>query len=92
MHNFDLDINRLSKVEGTASLEVRVRKNKVEHVHLKIMTQKRFYTQTIRGKSILTIPQILSRICGTCSNAHLLCSIEACERALGIKASKQTIL
>lgn len=92
MHNFDLKLDRISKVEGSASLEVRVAYNKVEHVHFKITEFKRFYTQALKGKPILALPQLLSRICGTCSNAHLMCSIEACESALGIIPSEQTML
>jgi len=92
MHNFDLTLDRITKVEGLASLEIRVKNDKVMHVHFKVADYKRFYTQAVQGKPILGLPQLLSRICGTCSNAHLLCSIEACERALGIKPSEQTML
>ncbi|MBI5465926.1 MAG: nickel-dependent hydrogenase large subunit [Candidatus Kerfeldbacteria bacterium] len=92
MHTFDLTLDRITKVEGSASLEVRVKNNKVEHVHFKITEFKRFFTQAIRGKPLAALPQLLARICGTCSNAHVLCSIEACERALGITPSEQTML
>src|SRR3990172_945231 len=92
MHTFDLTMDRLTKVEGSASLELRVKNNKVEHVHFKITEFKRFFTQALQGKPIIALPQLLSRICGTCSNAHLLCSIEASERALGITPTPQTNL
>ncbi|HEY4497184.1 MAG TPA: nickel-dependent hydrogenase large subunit [Candidatus Paceibacterota bacterium] len=92
MHTFDLTLDRLTKLEGSASLEVRVKDNKVEHVHFKITEFKRFFTKAMEGKPIIALPQLLSRICGTCSNAHILASIEACERALGITPSRQTIL
>ena len=92
MHTFDLTLDRLTKLEGSASLEVRVKDNKVEHVHFKITEFKRFFTKAMEGKPIIALPQLLSRICGTCSNAHILASIEACERAVGITASSQTIL
>ena len=88
--DFNLNLNRLSKVEGSASLDVRVKDNKVESVQFKITEYKRFFTQAMKGKPILALPQLLARICGTCSNAHLLCSIEACENALGIPYSEQT--
>jgi coenzyme F420-reducing hydrogenase alpha subunit len=93
MHTVDLDfsLDHLTKVEGAAGLDVRIRGGKVEYVHFKITEFKRFFTQAIQGKSIAAIPQLLARICGTCSNAHLLCSIEACERALGLKPSNQTM-
>jgi coenzyme F420-reducing hydrogenase alpha subunit len=83
-------MDRITKVEGSASLDIRVRNNKVEHVHFIIGEFKRFFTQAIQGKPYAALPQLLSRICGTCSNAHLLCSIEACEHALGIEPSEQT--
>ena len=92
MHTFDLDLDRITKVEGSASLTVKVVEDKVQEVHFGITDYKRFYTQAIQGKPIIALPQLLARICGTCSNAHLLCSIEACERALGITPSPQTLL
>lgn len=90
MHTFDLSLDRLSKVEGSASLDVRVKDNKVESVQFKITEYKRFFTMAMKGKPILALPQLLARICGTCSNAHLLCSIEACENALNMPHSEQT--
>ncbi|MDD5109739.1 MAG: nickel-dependent hydrogenase large subunit [Patescibacteria group bacterium] len=94
MHTVDLDftIDRVTKVEGSASLDVKVRGGKVQEVRFKITEYKRFFTQAMLGKPIAALPQLLSRICGTCSNAHLLCSIEACEHALGVVPSPQTML
>lgn len=92
MHTFDLSLDRITKVEGSASLEVHVREGKVEETHFSITEYKRFYTQAMQGKNIMSLPQLLARICGTCSNAHLLCSIEACEKALGITPTPQTNL
>lgn len=90
MHTFDIKLDNLSKVEGSAGLEISVKNGKVEKAQFKITEHKRFFTTAIEGKPLLTLPQFLSRICGTCSNAHILCSIEACENALEITSSKQT--
>lgn len=94
MHQADFDLNtgELTKVEGAAELDLKVRGGKVEHAHFCIVEYKRFFTEAMKGKPIEAIPQLVARICGTCSNAHLLCSIEACENALGITPSKQTKL
>ncbi len=92
MHTVDLTMDRISKVEGAAALELRVRDGKVEYARFKITEYKRFYTQAMQGKPVVALPQLLARICGTCSNAHLLCSIESCERALGITPTEQTML
>jgi len=93
MHeDFEISIEGLSKIEGHASLDVKVSNGKVENVKLKISENKRFYTQAIRGKQFQTVPQLVSRICGTCSVAHLTCCTEAVEKALNVKPSEQTIL
>ncbi|MCX8179417.1 MAG: nickel-dependent hydrogenase large subunit [Candidatus Aenigmarchaeota archaeon] len=92
MHkDFDINIEHISKTEGHADLEIQVRNGKVENVKLKISENKRFYTQAIRNKLFNSAPQLISRICGTCSIAHLTCNIEAIEKALGIIPSQQTI-
>jgi coenzyme F420-reducing hydrogenase alpha subunit len=92
MHTIDLDLSldEVTKVEGAAKLEVKVRKGKVEKCTFAITEYKRFYTQAMRGKVYKSLPQLLMRICGTCSNAHLMASIESCEKALGIESSPQT--
>lgn len=90
--NFDINLAEISKIEGAASLELKVRDKKIEDLKFSISEWKRFYTQAIRGKPAQAVPQLIDRICGTCSNAHLLASIEAIEKAFKIKLSKQTLL
>lgn len=92
MHTFDLTLSDIAKIEGKASLSVRVVDDRVEECTFKITEFKRFYAQALRGKDVVTLPQVSCRICGTCSNAHLLCAIKAAEHALGITPSKQTVL
>src|SRR3989344_754217 len=84
--SFDLTVEEISKIEGTAGMQVKVRDGKVEDLKLSLSDYKRFYTQAIRGKPIAGVPQLLARICGTCSNAHLLCSIQSVEKAIAITA------
>ncbi len=92
MHTFDLGIGEISKIEGKASLHVVIKDDNIEKLEFSISEFKRFYTQAIRGKDVVAIPQLTARICGTCSNAHLLCAIKAAEHALGITPSLQTML
>lgn len=91
MHTVDLSLEEITKVEGAATLELKVRDGKVEKCEFAIAESKRFYTQAIRGKPYISVPQLLARICGTCSNAHLLASIESCENALGITPTEQSL-
>lgn len=94
MHTCDLDIsiNRLSKIEGHADLDIKIKNGKVEHVDLHVMENQRFYTQAVKGKPALAVPQMVSRICGTCSVAHLTGCVEAVEKTLDIKPSEQTMV
>jgi len=94
MHSCDLDIeiNKLSKIEGHADLDIRIRNGKVEDVTLKVMENMRFFNQAVQGKPYVSVPQLVSRICGTCSIAHLTACIEAVEKTLEIKPSEQTLL
>lgn len=90
--NLDINLPELSKIEGGASLKIKVRNNKIVDLKFSITEWKRFYTQAIKGKPIKAIPQLVDRICGTCSNAHLLTCIEAIEKGLGITPSPQTTI
>ncbi|MEA3249061.1 MAG: nickel-dependent hydrogenase large subunit [Patescibacteria group bacterium] len=92
MHNEDITMDCISKVEGHAKLKLTIRDGKAEKAQYEITEAKRFYTRAVEGKPLAAIPQLLSRICGTCSNAHQLAAIEACEAAAGIKPSEQTML
>lgn len=89
--DFDLGVEHITKVEGAADVTVKVRDGKVEEAKYSIQEYKRFYTRGIEGKPLMAVPQLLSRICGTCSNAHILAAIEACEKAVGFKPSGQTM-
>jgi coenzyme F420-reducing hydrogenase alpha subunit len=92
MHNADIELNTLSKIEGHAGLEVKVRQGKVESAKLKVSEGKRFFEQACIGKGFKEIPMLSSRICGTCSAAHLLAAIEGVEKAFDFKPSQQTLL
>jgi sulfhydrogenase subunit alpha len=90
MHTFDLKVGEISKIEGKASLSVKVENDEVKECKFAITEFKRFYTMALRGKDVMALPQLSCRVCGTCSNAHLICAIKAAENALGIVPSVQT--
>lgn len=93
MHkSFELKIDEMSKTEGHTGIEIKVRKGKVEDVKLKVSENKRFFTQGVVGKEFTYAPQFISRICGTCSVSHTLCSTEAVEKAIGVEVSDETML
>ncbi len=91
MHSFDINIKNISKVEGHASLDIKVEDDKVKFVKLKITENQRFFEQAVRGRPVATAPQLMSRICGTCSIAHIMCCIESIEKATGLQSTDQTL-
>lgn len=90
MHKFDLSMDHITKIEGNASLYLSVEDGKVKDVKFAINEYKRFFTNALQGKPVAAVASHLSRICGTCSSAHIMASIEACENALKITPSEQT--
>jgi len=89
-HNFDLELKNISKIEGHTHLDVKVRRGVAVECKLKVSENKRFFTQAILGQPYNLISATMSRVCGTCSSAHTLCSIESVEKALKLEVSKQT--
>ena len=91
MHpDLDITIKNISKIEGHTHLDLKARNGKVIESKLKISENKRFFTQAVIGLPFAQVPTTMSRICGTCSSAHVLCSTEAIEKALGTNVSEQT--
>lgn len=94
MHDeeFELEIKNISKIEGHTHLDLKARNGKVSSCKLKISENKRFFTTAIKGAKYSMVPVTMSRICGTCSSAHVLCATAAVENAFGVKPSEQTMV
>jgi coenzyme F420-reducing hydrogenase alpha subunit len=92
MHSGNITIDNITKVEGTAGVEVTIENGKVTDLKFIIKDYRRFYTEAVIGKPFIASPSFLSRICGTCSVAHLFASLEAIEKSQGIVLTEQTRL
>jgi len=90
MHSGEITIENITKVEGTAGLKVVIENDSVKDLKFILKDFRRFYTQAVKGKPIIAAPSFLSRICGTCSVAHLFASLKAIEMSQGIEVSEQT--
>jgi len=92
MHNsLSIDLKNISKIEGHTHMTVKARNGKVTECKLKIDENKRFFTQAVVGLKYTNVPMTMSRICGTCSSAHAICTIEAIEKAFNTKPTEQTM-
>lgn len=87
----NLNLEYLTRVEGHGNIVVNVKEGRLETCHLDIVEAPRFFEGLLRGRSIFEAQHITSRICGICSCAHSMASIQAAEDALSITPSEQTI-
>jgi sulfhydrogenase subunit alpha len=90
MHQGEITIDQITKIEGSAGLKVVIENEQVKDLKFILQDYRRFYTQAVKGKPTVAAPSFLSRICGTCSVAHLFASIKAIEASQGIEVSDQT--
>lgn len=90
MHSGEINIENITKIEGTAGLEVKIEDGKVQDLKFIIKDYRRFYTEAVKGKPYIAASSFLSRICGTCSVAHLFASLEAIEKSQDIKLTPQS--
>jgi sulfhydrogenase subunit alpha len=90
MHSGEITIDNITKIEGSAGLKVTIADDKVTDLELILQDYRRFYTEAVKGKPTAATPSFLSRICGTCSVAHLFAAIKAIEASQGIEVTEQT--
>lgn len=87
-----ITLNHITKIEGHASLDLKIREGKIEKCHLEAVEGSRYFEGMLKGRNFTEAPEITSRICGICSCAHVTCSTMAMENAIGFKPSTRTIM
>ena len=87
-----IELNHICKVEGHASLSLRIREGKVEECQLEAMEGARFFEALVLDKKLKDVQEIVSRICGICSTSHSIASIQALENALNIKPTQNQLV
>ena len=88
----DVNVDYVSRVEGHGNIVVEADGEQVKNVRFEVTEPPRFFEAMLRGRPFEEAPLITSRICGICSNGHVLASISALENALGVTPSDQTTL
>ena len=85
-----LTVDHITKVEGHGRLHVKVNKGDIECVEMQIFEGARYFESLVKDRDISEVPAITSRICGICSQSHLICALTAIEKAIKVKPSPQT--
>jgi coenzyme F420-reducing hydrogenase alpha subunit len=86
----NITIDTITKIEGNAGLKVIIEDGEVKDLQFIVSDYRRFFTTAVKGRRMSAVPSFLSRICGTCSVAHLFASLMAVESAQGIVVTQQT--
>jgi sulfhydrogenase subunit alpha len=86
-----INLNHICKIEGHAHLTLNIDNNKVTKCELKASEGARFFEALVVNKNVRDIQEVVSRICGICSGAHSVCSIQALENTLKIKPSEKQL-
>ena len=91
MHDFNVDINHITRVEGHGNIIIDVKGGEIKELRLDIVESPRFFEAMALGRTYKEVAHITSRICGICAVTHTTTSIKAIESALGFEPSTQTI-
>ena len=84
-----ITIPHLGRVEGHGGIFVKIAGNHVQEVNVDIHEGSRYYEVLLRGKHLLEVQGIITRVCAICSASHTVAALTALENALGIEQSER---
>jgi len=87
-----INVHDITRVEGHGNIVLNVTNGNIEELRLEITESPRFYEAILLGRKWHEVTHITCRICGICSCGHTTASLNACEAALGVTPSEQTVL
>ncbi len=81
----DLTIHHVSRIEGHATIKIRLDEaGDVSGTQFHV-TQVRGFEKFCEGRPYYEMPSITSRICGICPVSHLLASSKACDAIMAVR-------
>lgn len=92
MTQVNINVHHLTRVEGHGNIVLNVKEGKIEELKWIVTESPRFFEVMMRDRHYEDVNHIASRICGICSISHSTVSLQATEKAFGVKPSEQTIL
>ncbi|MCE5228574.1 Ni/Fe hydrogenase subunit alpha [bacterium] len=84
-----IKVDYLARVEGEGGLQVKIRDDQVQEVHLRIFEPPRLFEGFLRGRHFTEAPDITARICGICPIAYQMSAVHAMENACGASVGGQ---
>ncbi|MBD3202794.1 Ni/Fe hydrogenase subunit alpha [Candidatus Woesearchaeota archaeon] len=84
-----IKLDHISKIEGHADLYVKIDDKEIKELSLDGVEGARYFEGFLKGRKYNEVHHIVSRICGVCSQSHLLCGLKAIENALHVTLTPQ---
>jgi sulfhydrogenase subunit alpha len=83
-------VDHLARIEGHAGITVTIDGDRVNQVQFDIFEGIRLFEGLVRGRPVVEVAGIVSRICAICSGGHAITALQAIERAMQVEVSPQT--
>ena len=87
-----INLDKITKIEGHASLNLSIRKGRIMRCELSSVEGSRYFEGIVRKRRYYEAHEMTSRICGICSCAHVIAAISAIEDAFDYKPTTQAKL
>lgn len=85
-----IEVPILTRVEGEGGVTVRLAGEVITDVQLRIYKPPRLLEALLVGRPLEETPDITARICGICPVAYQMSSVQALEKALGVKSPRKS--
>lgn len=92
MSKTTLSCDHMARVEGHGSIHVAIEDGAVKTVEMQVIEPARMFESMVKGRSFLDVSYICSRICGICSENHVITDLKAIEQIFDIQVSYRTKL
>lgn len=87
--NRKIEVPVLTRVEGEGALHVRIERERVTELRLRIFEPPRFFEKFLEGRTWREVPDIVARICGICPVAYQMSAAHAIEMAFGAQITPE---
>ena len=88
--HINITVPVLTRVEGEGALELKIRDNSIDQLHLKIYEPPRYFEKFLEQRSYQEVPDMVARICGICPVAYQMSAVQALEQAFTFTADPVT--
>lgn len=84
--HISIEVPVLARVEGEGALELSIKDNRIDKLHLRIFEPPRLFEKLLQGRSYEQLPDIVARICGICPVAYQMSAVHAIESIFELDA------